>query len=391
MKFEDIKIESQAAFMPTYARYDFAPVRGQGATLYDENSKDFIDFTSGIGVNALGYGHPAWVKAVGEQAASLQHISNLYYAPAQTKLAKKLVEASGFAGVFLANSGAEANECAIKLARKYSFDKYGQGRGKIVSLENSFHGRTLSTLKATGQEDFHKYFYPFPQGFAYTPPNDIEALKNALTPDVCALIIEIIQGEGGVLPLDSDFIKAARRLTHERDILLIMDEVQTGLGRTGKLFAWEYIGQKPDVLTAAKGLGNGLPIGACLCSEELKNVLGPGDHGSTFGGNPIASAGATVVLDSLTEEFMADVMAKGQLLGRMLAEIPIVEEVRGMGLMLGIKLKNIKAKDLAAKCLQEGLLVLTAKENLRLLPPLNISREEIETGMQRLKKAAGSI
>ncbi len=390
MNFEEIKKESAKAFMPTYARFDFAPIRGEGACLYDEKGRKFIDFTSGIGVNALGYGHPAWVKAVSEQAASFQHISNLYYSESQTRLAKKLTEASGFAGVFLSNSGAEANECAIKLARKYSYDKYGQGRGTIVTLENSFHGRTLSTLKATGQADFHKYFHPFPEGYAYTQVNDIGALKEALTGDVCALVLELIQGEGGVLPLDSSFVKAARELSEERDILLIFDEVQTGIGRTGKLFAFEHLGVRPDILTSAKGLGNGLPLGACLCVEKLKNVFGPGDHGSTFGGNPVACAGACVVLDSLTAEFLADVLSKGRLLAKMLTDLPAVEELRGMGLMLGIKLKGIEAKKLAVACVEEGLLVLTAKEYLRLLPPLTISVEEIEEGMERLKKAAGS-
>jgi len=386
MIFEEIKNESAKAFMPTYARFEFAPVKGEGACLYDEEGRKFIDFTSGIGVNALGYGHSAWVKAVGEQAANLQHISNLFYCESQTILAKKLTEASGFAGVFLSNSGAEANECAIKLARKYSFDKYGLGRGTVLSLTNSFHGRTLSTLKATGQADFHKYFHPFPEGFAYTSANDAEALKEALTGDVCALVMELIQGEGGVLPLDSAFVKAARELCDERGILLIFDEVQTGIGRTGKLFAFEHLGIRPDILTSAKGLGNGLPLGACICVEKLKNVFGPGDHGSTFGGNPVACAGACVVLDSLTPDFLADVLSKGQLIAKMLADLPAVEEVRGMGLMLGIKLKGIEAKKLAAACVEEGLLVLTAKEYLRLLPPLTISREEIEEGMERLKR-----
>ncbi len=367
--------------MPTYARFNTAIVSGNGATLLDTDGKEIIDFTAGIGVNSLGYGHKGWVEAVSTQAGKLQHISNLYYNETQTVLAGELCRRSGFAKVFLANSGAEANECAIKLARKYSFDKYGEGRGTVLSLENSFHGRTMATITATGQKEYHKFFHPFPEGYSYTPANDIEALDVALDPSVCALFIEIIQGEGGVLPVDRGFIEAARTLCTERDILLIDDEVQTGVGRTGKLYAWENVGLKPDILTSAKGLGNGLPIGACLCVEELGNVMAAGTHGSTFGGNPIVCAGASEVLRCLDEAMFTEITAKGEYFRQKLRTIEDVDSVRGMGLMIGVKLKSKVAKEVAAKCVENGLLILTAKDYLRLLPPLVITYDEIDKGL----------
>ncbi len=386
MNFDEIKKNAQEHFMPTYARFDTAIVSGKGATLQDANGKEIIDFTAGIGVNALGYAHEGWVRAVSEQAAKLQHISNLYYNPAQTELAQKLCELSGFARVFLSNSGAEANECAIKLARKYSFDRYGEGRGTVVTLGNSFHGRTMATITATGQPEYHKFFHPFPEGYKYTPANDIKALDDALDSSVCALFIEIIQGEGGVFPLDPSFIEAARDFCTERDILLIDDEVQTGVGRTGKLYAWEHFGFKPDILTSAKGLGNGLPIGACLCTEELGNVLTAGTHGSTFGGNPIVCAGAAEVLRCLDEKMLAAVAEKGGYLKAKLEAFDEVDSVRGKGLMIGVKLKSKAAKEVAAKCVENGLLILTAKEYLRLLPPLVITYDEIDKGLAILEK-----
>jgi acetylornithine/N-succinyldiaminopimelate aminotransferase len=386
MTFDEIKKTAQENFMPTYARFDTAIVSGKGATLQDSEGREIIDFTAGIGVNALGYGHDGWVKAVSEQAAKLQHISNLYYNPAQTDLAQMLCGMSGYARVFFSNSGAEANECAIKLARKYSFDRYGEGRGTVVTLDNSFHGRTMATITATGQPEYHKYFHPFPEGYKYTPANDIKALDDALDSSVCALFIEIIQGEGGVLPLDPSFIEAASEFCAERDILLIDDEVQTGVGRTGKLYAWEHDGFKPDILTSAKGLGNGLPIGACLCTEELGNVLTAGTHGSTFGGNPIVCAGAAEVLRNLDEKMLAEVTKKGEYLKAKLEAFDEVDSVRGKGLMLGVKLKNKAAKEVAAKCVESGLLILTAKEYLRLLPPLVITTDEMDKGLAILEK-----
>ncbi len=384
--FEDIKQTADEYFMPTYARFNTAIVSGLGATLQDSKGKELIDFTAGIGVNALGYAHEGWVKAVSSQAGKLQHISNLYYNPVQTHLAAQLCKASGFDRVFFSNSGAEANECAIKLARKYSFDKYGQGRGTIVSLVNSFHGRTMMTITATGQSDYHQYFHPFPDGFRYTPANDIKALDAALDSSVCALFIEIIQGEGGVLPLDADFVKAARALCTERDILLVGDEVQTGIGRTGKLFAWEHFGYKPDMLTSAKGLGNGLPIGACLCNKVLGNVLTPGTHGSTFGGNPIVCAGAMEVLRFIDDNKLYDIKAKGEYIRGKLEKFEEVDSVRGIGMMLGVKLKTIPAKEVVAQCIENGLLILTAKDCLRLLPPLVITYDEIDQGLAILER-----
>ena len=390
MNFDELKQAATDAFMPTYARFDAAIESGHGATLRDVNGHEYIDFTSGIGVNALGYAHPGWVSAVSAQAARLQHVSNLYYTAPQTALASALCARSGFARVFFANSGAEANECAIKLARKYSFDKYGEGRGTVVTLENSFHGRTLATITATGQSDYHKYFLPFPEGFAYTPADDIAALDSALGNDVCALFIEVIQGEGGVLPLSEDFLRAARALCSERDILLINDEVQTGVGRTGKLFAWEHSGVKPDILTSAKGLGNGLPIGACLCGEDLAGVLTAGTHGSTFGGNPVVCAGSLEVLNALDDAMLAAVTEKGDYLRARLSAFEDVEAVRGRGLMLGVKLKTQSAKEVAARCVENGLLILTAKDYLRLLPPLVITREEMDEGLGILEKTLAS-
>ena len=385
MNFDEIKQTAQEHFMPTYARFNTAIVSGKGSTLQDADGRELIDFTAGIGVNSLGCAHEGWVNAISAQAAELQHISNLYYNPAQTNLAQKLCEMSGFARVFLSNSGAEANECAIKLARKYSFDKYGEGRGTVLTLENSFHGRTMATITATGQKEYHKYFLPFPEGYKYTPANDIEALDAALDSGVCALFIEIIQGEGGVLPLASGFIEAARKLCTERDILLIDDEVQTGIGRTGKLYAWEHTGQKPDIITSAKGLGNGLPIGACLCTEELGNVLTAGTHGSTFGGNPVVCAGASEVLRCLDEKLLAEISAKGEYIKEKLEGFDEVDSVRGKGLMIGVNLKHKAAKEVVAKCVENGLLILTAKDYLRLLPPLVITYEEIDKGLAILE------
>ena len=385
MDFEQIKQSASANLMPTYARFDAAVVSGKGATLRDVNGKEYIDFTSGIGVNSLGYGHEGWVKAVSGQAAALQHISNLYYSLPGVRLAEELCARAGFSKVFFANSGAEANECAIKLARKYSSDKYGMGRGTVVTLVNSFHGRTTATITATGQEEYHKHFYPFPEGFRHTPANDTVALEKALDGAVCALFVEIIQGEGGVLPLESEFLKTARKLCGERDILLVADEVQTGVGRTGRLFAWEHSGVKPDILTTAKGLGNGLPIGACLCAEKLGGVLTPGTHATTFGGNPVACAGASEVLRVLDETMLSEITRKGETVKDRLLRMEEVDGVRGMGLMLGVKLKTKNAKEIAARCLENGLFILTAKDALRLLPPLVITDAEIGRGLDILE------
>jgi acetylornithine/N-succinyldiaminopimelate aminotransferase len=386
MNFSDLKQIEEDNIMQTYARFPVAIDSGMGAVAKDIDGKEYIDFGSGIGVNSLGFAHPDWVKAVSEQAGKLAHISNLYYNPIQIELASLLTHISGFDKVFLCNSGAEANEGAIKLARKYSFDKYGIGRATIITLNNSFHGRTITTLAATGQESFHNYFFPFTEGFRYADPN-IESLVSAIDDTVCAIIIEGIQGEGGVLPLDNIFARKAAEIAKEKDILLIFDEVQTGIGRTGKMFSFEHFGLVPDIITCAKGLGGGLPIGAFLCSKELSNVLGVGLHGTTFGGNPVSCAGGIVVLQTISkQEFLNEVAAKGEYIKQRLKNNPKVTEIRGMGLMLGIDLKDgFEAKAIAAKCVENGLLILTAKTALRMLPPLVITYEEIDRGLAILE------
>lgn len=385
MTFEEIKNDEQEYMMHTYGRFQTALVSGKGATAKDVSGREYIDFTSGIGVNSLGYCDEGWVKAVTLQANSIQHISNLYYSPLQTEVSKKLCGLTGMDKVFLCNSGAEANECAIKIARKYSFDKYGQGRQKILTLENSFHGRTVTTLAATGQDVFHNFFFPFTEGFDYVTANDVDDLESKTGEDVCAVFIELIQGEGGVMPLTQEFVDAAAKLCREKDILLMIDEVQTGVSRTGTFYCYEQYGIAPDVVTSAKGLGGGLPIGACLCNKKLADVMTAGTHGTTFGGNPIACAAANEVLSRVTtKEFLDEVCKKGDYIREKLTSMANVKEVRGKGLMIGIVTEKDNAKAIAAKCVENGLLVLTAKTLLRLLPPLNISYEEIDKGLNIL-------
>ncbi|MCL2488934.1 MAG: acetylornithine/succinylornithine family transaminase [Oscillospiraceae bacterium] len=392
---------NQQHLMPTYARFPVALVSGAGATAVGDDGKTYIDFGAGIGVNALGYCPDGWVEAVSLQAAALQHVSNLYHQPVSSALAAELCAAAGMAAgaAFLCNSGAEANECAVKLARKYSFDKYGEGRHTILTLENSFHGRTVTTLAATGQDGMHTYFHPFTEGFRYLPAGDLAAAEAAMerypTDDgsVCAVLIECVQGEGGVVPLDNAYLQGVRALCAEKDILFMVDEVQTGAGRTGKFLACEHSGVAPDVVTMAKGLGGGLPIGACLCAEPLKGVLSAGTHGSTYGGNPIAAAGARYMLSVLKQpEFLAEVTRKGDYIRQRLAAVPQIERVQGLGMMLGLVLADgIDAKAVANKCAEAGLLVLTAKTLLRLLPPLNISDPELDAGLGILEQVlAGS-
>lgn len=385
MNFNEVKLMEEKNIMPTYGRFNVALVSGKGSTATDINGKEYIDFGSGIGVNSLGYCDDGWVKAVSEQAAKLQHISNLYYSPVQVEFAEKLCKATEFSKAFLCNSGAEANECAIKLARKYSFDKYGNGREKIITLINSFHGRTVTTLSATGQDAMHNYFYPFTEGFEYIIANDINALESALKSDICAVMLECIQGEGGVLPIDKDYLKAVRKLCDENDILLIIDEVQTGIGRTGTMLAQEQFNIKADITTVAKGIGGGLPLGACLCTDDLANVMSAGTHGSTFGGNPVACAGGIYVLDKINNsEFLNKVYEKSQWFFEQLKNIPQIKEIRGIGLMIGADIDG-NAKDIAQKCVESGLLILTAKTSLRFLPPLTITYEELQRGLDILK------
>lgn len=371
--------------MHTYGRYDVALQRGKGVIAYDEDGKRYIDVSSGIGVNSLGYCDDGWVKAVSEQAATIQHMSNYFYSKQASDLAEKLCTLTGLSKACFGNSGAEANECAIKVARKYSFDKYGKGRNQIVTLKNSFHGRTVTTLSATGQDVFHNYFFPFTEGFAFVEANDFEALKNAVTDNTCAVMFEVIQGEGGVNILDKDYVRELERFCRERDILLIVDEVQTGIGRTGKLFAYEHYGIKPDLVTVAKGIGGGLPIGLCLCADKLKDVMSPSTHGTTFGANPVVCAGANYVLDTITQPgFLDAVEEKGAYLEEKLLELPKVKGVRRMGLMVGIEIDG-DAHEAAAKCVANGLLIITAKDLLRMLPPLIITKAEIDEAISMLR------
>ena len=379
MTFQHIKDQDQAYILPTYGRVDAALVKGRNARAWDVDGKEYIDFTAGIGVNALGYSDTEWVQAVADQAGKIQHLCNYYYSPENTALAQELSQASGMAKAFFCNSGAEANECAVKIARKY-----GEKRGayKIVTLNNSFHGRTLTTLAATGQEGFHKDFLPLTEGFLYAEAGDLEGIRALLDGSVCAVMLEMVQGEGGVIPMDEEFVKGLAQLCREKDVLLLIDEVQTGIGRTGSFYAYQGYGVKPDVVTTAKGLAGGLPMGACLVSERLGDILKPGMQGSTFGGNPVASAGARVVVRRVSDPaFLEDVRKKGAYLKEKLEAMPQVEYVRGRGLMIGVKLKERDAHEVLVQCAKQGLLILTAKELVRFLPPLTITQEDIDQGL----------
>lgn len=386
MDNKQIKELDNENIMHTYGRYDVCLTKGKGVYAYDDNGKKYIDVSSGIGVNSLGYCDDGWVKAVSEQAGTIQHISNYYYNKVAGVLAEKLTKATGLSKVFFGNSGAEANECAIKVARKYSFDKYGRGRDHIITLVNSFHGRTIATLSATGQDVFHNYFFPFVEGFDNAIANDIESLKNTITDKTCAVMLETVQGEGGVNILDSEYLQQVRKICDEKDILLIVDEVQTGVCRTGKLYGYMHSGIKPDVVTSAKGLGGGLPIGVCMVNDKLKDVMGPSTHGTTFGSNPVVCAGANYIIDTVnTPEFIEEVNKKGAYFKEKLEKIKGVKSVRQQGLMIGIEVEG-NAGDIAKKCTENGLLVITAKTLLRMLPPLNIKYEEIDEALAILKK-----
>ncbi len=371
----------------TYARFDLELVSGKGAVLQDINGKEYIDLGSGIAVNIFGAADDEWVKAVTEQAAKLQHTSNLYYTEPCVKLAKILCEKSDMKKVFFGNSGAEANECAIKTARKYYSDKNGK-EGKIITLINSFHGRTITTLKATGQDVFHKDFGPFPDGFIYTPANDCEAFLKLLSDDIAAVMFEPVQGEGGVNALEKEFVDCIFKNAEKYGYLTIADEVQTGNGRTGKYFASQHFGVKPDIITTAKGLGGGLPIGATLLGEKAADVLKYGDHGSTFGGNPVASAGACSVVERVDSNLLKEVNEKSQFVREYLKDKKGVKSVSGLGLMLGIETER-NAKDIANECIENGVLVLTAKTKIRLVPPLNITYEQLEKALKILTEVIG--
>lgn len=375
----------------TYGRFNLVAVKGKNAACTSEDGRELIDFSSGIGVNALGFCNEAWQKAVSGQAAALQHISNLYYTAPMTELAQELCGRTFAKRVFFGNSGAEANEGMIKAARKYSSDKYGAGRHVILSLQNSFHGRTVTTLSATGQDVFHQHFGPFTGGFRFVPANDIEALKRAADKTVCGIMMEMIQGEGGVVPLDQAFVQAAAELCREKDILLMVDEVQTGVGRTGSFLCCEQFGVTPDLASLAKGLGGGLPIGAVLLGEKCEDVFAPGDHGTTFGGNPVCCAGGMAVLEQIDQALLDSVKEKGAYIREKVLQMPHIVSVEGMGMMLGLTMDGVNSREAAAKCLEHGLIILTAKAKLRMLPPLTISYEEIDAGLNRLKEVLSEI
>jgi len=388
MTSNEIKQLDAQNVMQTYARFDVAIKSGEGATLYSPEGLEYIDFTSGIGVNSIGYGNKKWADAIYAQAITLQHTSNLYYNEPYARLAAILTSRTGMKNVFFANAGGEANEGMIKLARKYSFDKYGKGRSTIISLEQSFHGRTITTLAATGQETFHNYFFPFTEGFKHIPANDIETLKNEITDDVCAVLIEVIQGEGGVIPLAPDYVNAVAKQCKNHDLLLLVDEVQSGVGRTGKLFAFQHFGITPDVFSFAKGIAGGIPMGGIMANEKCAAVLTAGTHATTFGGNPVAAAGAIEVLRQLDEEVLSEVIKKGEYIREKIHNwgIKCIGEIRGKGLMIGISLNGAVPKEVAQSCVEKGLLILTAgTDALRMLPPLIITYKELDKGLEILK------
>lgn len=384
--FENIQSRDQEYVVHSYGRFPVAIEKGKNAVCYDFDGKKYIDMTSGIGVNALGFCDDGWVAAVTNQLTKLQHISNLYYTDPCSKLAEILCKRTGMKKAFFANGGAEANEGAIKAARKYSFDKYGNGRSKILCLKNSFHGRTVTTLAATGQDVFHNYFFPFTEGFEFVEPGDIDALK-ANSNGVCAVMMELIQGEGGVLPVAPEYVKAVEKFCADNDILLIIDEVQTGVGRTGSLYAFQQYGICPDLVTSAKGIGGGLPLAAVLFGEKTANVFNPGDHATTFGGNPVACAGAVEIMNRLDDDFLSEVTKKGEYIRERVLKMPHVKGIAGMGLMLGIELEDgIKSADIVRAGIQNGVLLLTAKAKVRLLPPLTITYDDLDQALAALEK-----
>ncbi len=371
----------------TYARFDVTLTHGKGCFIYDDNGKEYIDMGSGIAVNTFGIADDEWQKAVSTQLSTLQHTSNLYYTEPCAKLAEMICEKTGMKKVFFGNSGAEANECAIKVARKYAADKKGADYFTIITLVNSFHGRTVTTLAATGQEVFHKDFLPLTEGFVYAEANNLEEVKRLAEENKCAAIMfECVQGEGGVNALDPDFVKGVVTLASEKDLLVICDEVQTGNGRTGELYGYMNYGIMPDIFTTAKGLGGGLPIGAAVLGEKVKNVLGSGSHGSTFGGNPVCCAGAISIFSRLDSKLLNEVKEKSAYIKAELENAIGVESVSGMGLMLGIKTTK-PAEDVISKCMDEGVLVLKAKDKVRLLPPLNIPMDALKQAVEVIKTA----
>ena len=383
-------MEESKYLMHTYNRFNIEIESGEGCYLKDTNGKEYLDLTSGIGVNCLGHNHPVLVEAIQKQVATLMECSNLYYSQPMVDAAKKLVEYTGLSKVFFSNSGAEANEGMIKLARKYSYDKYGAGRDVIITLKQSFHGRTITTLKATGQDKFHQYYFPFTEGFEYAAANDIEDLKRVANEKTCAVMVELIQGESGVVPLDKEYVKEVEEFCHSKDILFLVDEVQTGIGHTGTLFCFEQYNVLPDIVTTAKALGGGVPIGAVITGTKCKDTFGPGDHGSTFGGNPLSCKAADTVLSIVTEpDFLNHIKVVGAALKTGIENIHSdkIKEVRGIGLMLGIVVDPEKRAEYVQAMMDKGLLTLTAgKDAIRLLPPLTLSLKEVNEALSIMKE-----
>ena len=370
----------------TYARFPVRLVRGEGRTVYDAEGKSYLDLASGIGVNIFGYGDAEWTAAVTAQLQKLQHASNLYYTEPCVSLAEALCERSGMEKVFFCNSGAEANECAIKAARKWGEEHKSPEHFNIVTLKGGFHGRTLAALAATGQEEYHKDFLPLTPGFLTADPEDAEGLERVVTEHKCAAVmLETVQGEGGVVPLSEEFLRAAADIAKRHDLLLIIDEVQTGMGRTGAFYSYMRFGLQPDIVTSAKGLGGGLPIGAVLFGGRTADVLTPGTHGSTFGGNPVVTAGALNIVKRLTPEFLAEVSRKGERLASALTSAKGIRAVTGRGLILGV-LTEKPVGEVIAALRDEGVLVIKAKDKVRLLPPLNITDDEIDFAVRAIKK-----
>lgn len=388
MQNSDIFIKDSTYIAHTYNRFPVAVESGHGAVATDFDGKKYIDFGSGIGTNSLGFCNDEWINAVSAQLKKVQHTSNLFYTQPDAVLAERLCIETGYRKVFFGNSGAEANEGAIKIVRKYGIENKGEHCNNIITLENSFHGRTVTTLAATGQEVFHQYFSPFTEGFRYVPANNKQAFIKALDDSVCAVMIELVQGEGGVIALDMEYVKCVEQLCKENGILLIVDEVQTGIGRTGTFLCCEQYGIHSNIITLAKGLGAGLPIGAILMDELTENVFQPGHHGSTFGGNPVVCAGAIEVIHQVcNEKFLSDVISKAQYLNKQLISLPGVTQVSGLGLMIGISIEEeLNAQAVAKRCVENGLLILTAKKKLRILPPLNITFNEIDSGVSILRQ-----
>lgn len=384
----NIKAKDSQYVANTYGRFPIEIVKGAGALLWDADGKEYIDMSSGIAVSTFGSCDAEWVQAVEAQLRKVQHTSNLFYSAPQAELAEMLCTRTGMKKVFFGNSGAEANECAIKVARKYAADKKGADYHTIITLVNSFHGRTLTTLAATGQEVFHQDFLPLTEGFVHAPANDLAAVEALLKEyKVAAVMVEPVQGEGGVLPLTQEFCSGLQKIADEQDVLLMVDEVQTGNGRTGALYAYMNFGLHPDVVTTAKGLGGGLPIGACLMGERVENVLTPGSHGSTFGGNPIAAAGALNILSRIDDALLAEVRAKSEYIFKSLSDAKGVKSISGMGLMIGIETER-PAGEVIAACHEKGVLVIKAKDKVRLLPPLNITMEQLEQAVAVIKECA---